>query len=64
MQNSGLLFRRNKNGPRKGGKQKEKGALGRACEKVSLIPTEYRVIVDVPDMPDWAAHLLGSRIHS
>lgn len=34
---SRLPFRRNKNGPRKGGKQKEKGALGRACEKVRLI---------------------------
>jgi hypothetical protein len=34
---SRLPFRRNENDPRKGGKQKEKGALGRACEKVSLI---------------------------
>lgn len=32
-----LPFRRNDNGPRKGGKQKEKGALGRAYEKVRLI---------------------------
>lgn len=34
---SRLPFRRNKNGPRKGGKQKEKGALGRVREKVRLI---------------------------
>lgn len=32
-----LPFRRHDNGPRKGGKQKEKGALGRAYEKVRLI---------------------------
>lgn len=34
---SRLPFGRNENGPRKGGKQKEKGALGRAYEKVRLI---------------------------
>lgn len=52
---SRLLFRRNKNGPRKGGKQKEKGALGRAYEKVRLIlPYPFP-----PDTPDMAAHLLG-----
>ncbi|KAG6363485.1 hypothetical protein INS49_008585 [Diaporthe citri] len=33
---SRLPFRRNKNGPRKGGKQKEKGALGRAYEKLKM----------------------------
>lgn len=34
---SRLPFRRNENGPRKGGKQKEKSTLGRAYEKVRLI---------------------------
>lgn len=34
---SGLPYRSSKNGPRKGGKQKEKGALGRTLEKVRLI---------------------------
>lgn len=38
VRKSRLPFRRNENGPRKGGKQKEKGALGRACEKVRMIP--------------------------
>lgn len=52
---SRLLFRRNKNGPRKGGKQKEKGALGRAYEKVRLMHC-----LTLPlDTPDMAAHLLG-----
>lgn len=38
VQESRLPFRRNENGPRKGGKQREKGALGRALEKVRVIP--------------------------
>ena len=51
LDKSCLPFRRNKNGPRKGGKQKEKGALGRAYEKVRLIATP-------PDMPDRPTHFL------
>lgn len=45
---SHLPFRRNKNGPRKGGKQKEKGALGRACEKVRLIHNPQTCLTGQP----------------
>ena len=43
-----LPFRRNKNDPGRGGKQKEKGTLGRACEKVRLIPTPQTCLTRQP----------------
>lgn len=48
VQKSRLPFRRNKNDPRNGRKQKEKGGLGRAWEKVSLIPIPQTCLTRQP----------------